>query len=251
MNIHLKTDEEIKIMAEGGAKLARVKNGLAKAVKAGVSAMEIEKLANELILAEGAEVSFKKVPGYHWATCINVNEGLVHGIPNPGMIFKKGDLVSVDVGVFYKGFHTDTSISVGIDLSPENKKFFNAGQEALRKAIKQVQIDNYIYDISKAIEDTIEGAGYTTVKALVGHGVGRELHEDPQIPCFVPGDIKDSPKIKKGMVLAVEVMYAMGSDKVHILEDGWTIAMRDGKISALFEETVAVGEKGPKILTQE
>ncbi len=250
MGIRIKTDEEIKIMAEGGAKLARVKKGLAEAVKEGVSAMDIEKLAVKLIKEEGAEVSFSKVPGYHWATCINVNEGLVHGIPNPGMIFKKGDLVSVDVGVYYKGFHTDTSISVGIDLSPENKKFFNAGQEALRKAIKQVHIDNYIYDISKAIEDTVEGAGYTTVKALVGHGVGRELHEDPQIPCFVPGDIKDSPKIKKGMVLAVEVMYAMGSDKVHILEDGWTIAMRDGKISALFEETVAVTAKGPKILTQ-
>jgi len=248
--IKIKTDEEIKIMAIGGAMLGRVKNKLAAAVKPGVNAMEIEKLAQQYIKEEGAEVSFSKVPGYHWATCINVNEGLVHGIPNPGMIFKKGDLVSIDVGIYYKGFHTDTSISVGIDLSPENRKFFNAGQEALRKAIKQVQIDNYIYDISKAIEDTIEGAGYTTVKALVGHGVGRELHEDPQIPCFVPGDIKDSPKIKKGMVLAVEVMYAMGSDKVHILEDGWTIAMRDGKISALFEETVAVTEKGPKILTQ-
>ncbi|HET7099295.1 MAG TPA: type I methionyl aminopeptidase [Patescibacteria group bacterium] len=250
MNIQIKTDEEIKIMAQGGAMLGRVKKKLAEAVKAGVSAMEIEKLANTLILAEGAEVSFKKVPGYHWATCINVNSGLVHGIPTPDMIFKKGDLVSVDVGIFYKGFHTDTSISVGIDLSPENRKFFNAGQEALRKAIKKVQIDNYIFDISKAIEETIEGAGYTPVKALVGHGVGRELHEDPQIPCFVPGKISDSPKITQGMVLAVEVMYAMGSDKVHVLEDGWTIAMRDDKISALFEETVAVTQNGPKILTQ-
>ncbi len=251
MNIHIKTDEEIKIMAEGGAKLARVKNKLKEAVKEGVSAMEIEKLANDLILAEGAEVSFKKVPGYHYATCISINEGLVHGIPNPGMIFKKGDLVSVDVGIYFHGFHTDTSISVGLDLSPENKKFFNAGQDALRKAIKQAKIGNYIYDISQAIEDAIEGAGYTTVKALVGHGVGRELHEDPQIPCFVPGKLSESPKIKKGMVLAVEVMYAMGSDKVQILEDGWTIAMKDGKISALFEETVAVTENGPKILTQE
>src|SRR3990167_1739736 len=122
MNIKIKTDEEIKTMAIGGAMLNRVKNKLAAAVKKGVNAMDIEKLANELILAEGAEVSFKKVPGYHWATCINVNEGLVHGIPNPGMVFKKGDLVSVDVGLYYKGFHTDTSISVGIDLSPENRK---------------------------------------------------------------------------------------------------------------------------------
>ncbi len=250
MNIKIKTDEEVRIMAEGGAKLARVKEGLREAIKEGVSAVEIEKLANTLIEEQGAEASFKKVPGYHWATCINVNEGLVHGIPTPGMVFKAGDLVSVDVGIYHKGFHTDTSISVGINLSPENKKFLNVGKMALEKAISKCRVGNFIYDISKAMEDTLEEAGYTPVKALVGHGVGRELHEDPQIPCFVPGEVSESPKIKKGMVLAVEVMYAMGSDKVHILEDGWTIAMRDGKISALFEETVAVGENGPKILTQ-
>lgn len=247
--ITIKTDEEMEIMAEGGAKLGRVKRGLKEAVKAGVTGMDIERLAQKLIKAEGAEVSFDKVPGYSWATCISVNAGLVHGIPMESMVFKKGDLVSVDVGLYYKGFHSDTSITVGIDLSPENRKFLNIGQNALEKAISKVKVGNYIYDISRAIESTIEAAGYTTIKALVGHGVGHELHEDPQIPCFVPGKITDSPKIEKGMVLAVEVMYAMGSDKVEILEDGWTIAMRDGKISGLFEETVAVTGKGTKILT--
>lgn len=247
--ITIKTDEEMAIMAEGGAKLGRVKRGLKAAVKAGVTGMDIERLAQKLIKEEGAEVSFDKVPGYRWATCISVNEGLVHGIPMESMVFKKGDLVSVDVGLYYKGFHSDTSITVGVDLTPENQKFLNIGQMALEKAISKVKVGNYIYDISAAIESTIEGAGYTTIKALVGHGVGHELHEDPQIPCFVPGRIQDSPKIEKGMVLAVEVMYAMGSDKVEILEDGWTIAMRDGKISGLFEETVAVTSKGTKILT--
>ncbi len=191
-----------------------------------------------------------KVPGYSWATCINVNKGLVHGIPTSGVVFKKGDLVSVDVGVYFKGFHTDTSISVGIDLSPESQRFFDVGQETLNKALKVVKAGNHVYDISKTIEKEIESAGYTTIKALVGHGVGRELHEEPQIPCFLPGRPEESPRIEKGMVFAVEVMYSMGSDKVEILEDGWTIGMRDGKISGLFEDTVAVTEKGSRVLTR-
>lgn len=247
--IHIHSEEDIKTMAIGGAMLGRVKNGLKDAVKSGVSAADIEKLACELIKKERAEPSFKKVPGYSWATCISVNEGLVHGIPTRELVFKDGDLVSVDVGIYYKGFHTDTSISVGLNLSAENKKFLGIGKIALEKAISKTRAGNHIFDISRAMEDTIEGAGYTTIKALVGHGVGRELHEEPQIPCFVPGKIEDSPEIKIGMVLAVEVMYAMGSDKVEVDADGWTIRTRDGKISALFEETVAVTAKGPKVLT--
>jgi methionyl aminopeptidase len=243
--IKIKSSGEIEIMAEGGAKLGRVKKGLAAAVKAGTRADEIEKLACELIEKEGAEASFKKVPNYFWATCVNVNEGLVHGIPTKDVVFKSGDVVSIDVGVFYKGFHTDTSITVGIDLSPENQKFVNVGAEALAKALKVVKEGNHIFEISEVIEDIVEAAGYSA-----GHGVGRDLHEDPQIPCFVPGRIKDSPVIKKGMVLAVEVMYAMGSDKVEVLEDGWTIAMRDGKISGLFEDSIAVTEKGSQVLTR-
>lgn len=248
--ITVKNAEEIKIMAEGGAKLGRVKNALAKAVKVGVNALEIEDLAVSLIKKEGAEVSFSKVPGYKWATCITVNEGLVHGIPTKSMVFKKGDVVSVDVGVYFKGFHTDTSITVGLDVTPEIKKFLNVGEQALANAISKARVGNHLLVISKAIEDTIEGAGYTTVKALVGHGVGRELHEDPQIPCFVPGRIEDSPKLEPGMVLAIEVMYAQGNDAVELMPDGWTIAMQDGKIAALFEETVAITEAGPKVLTR-
>lgn len=247
--IKLKTPEEVKIMAEGGAKLHRVKKALAEAVKPGVTAADIEALAVKLIKEEGAENSFDKVPGYSWATCISVNSGLVHGIPVKTLVFADGDMVKVDVGIYFKGFHTDTSVSVGIDLSPENQKFLNVGKMALEKAISKARVGAHLYEISKAIEDTIEGAGYTTIKALVGHGVGRELHEDPQIPCFVPGKIEDSPVLSVGMVLAIEVMYCMGSDKVEVLEDGWTIAMRDGKMSGLFEETVAVTINGPKVLT--
>ena len=248
--IPLKSYSEVAVMTVGGAKLGRIKKALAVAIKEGVRASEIEDLAVKLIKEEGAEASFKKVPGYHWATCVNVNEGLVHGIPVSSVVFKKGDIVSVDVGVYYKGFHTDTSISVGVEASPKNQKFLNTGREALARAMKEASEGNYLYDISKAIEDTVETGGYTTIKALVGHGVGRELHEEPQIPCFVPGPREGSPRIEKGMVLAIEVMYAQGSDKVEVLEDGWTIAMRDGKISGLFEDTVAVTAEGPKVLTR-
>lgn len=248
--IKLKTPEEIEIMHEGGIKLGRVKKALGEAVKVGVTALDIENLAMKLIKEEGAEASFAKVPGYHWATCINVNKGIVHGIPTKDLVFKDGDLVSIDVGIYYKGFHTDTSISVGINLNPVAKKFLNVGSETLQKALKAVKVGNHIFDISKVIEENIEAAGYSTIKALVGHGVGKDLHEDPQIPCFVPGPIDESPVIKPGMVLAVEVMYAEGSDKVEITEDGWTIAMRDGKISGLFEDTIAVTEKGTIVLTR-
>jgi methionyl aminopeptidase len=248
--IKLKSEAEMEIMEAGGAKLGRVKKILSDAIKAGVTAQDIEDLAIKSIKAEGAEASFSKVPGYRWATCVNINEGLVHGIPTKNIIFKKGDVVSVDVGIYYKGFHTDTSITVGIELPPEKQKFLNVGKETLQKALKVVKAGNHIYDISKVIEDSVESAGYSTIKALVGHGVGRDLHEDPQIPCFVPGKIEDSQVIKKGMILAVEVMYAFGSDKVEILEDGWTIAMRDGKISGLFEDSIAVTEKGSVVLTR-
>ena len=239
----------MEIMAEGGARLRRVKNALASAVKIGVSALDIENLAMKLINEEGALPSFTKVENYRWATCISVNEGIVHGIPKKETIFKKGDLVSVDVGIFYKGFHTDTSISVGLDLTPENARFFETGRTALKKAIREAKPGKYIFDISKAIEDTITGAGYTPLRALVGHGVGRELHEEPQIPCFVPDGTSRGPKIVPGMVLAIEVMYTQGKSDIGVTEDGWTIVMRDGKISALFEETVCVTTKGPQVIT--
>jgi methionyl aminopeptidase len=248
--IKIKTPEEIKIMIEGGAKLGRVKNALASEVKIGITAADIEKLAMEIIKGEGAEASFAKVPGYHWATCVNVNAGIVHGIPAKSIVFKDGDVVSIDVGVYYKGFHTDTSITVAINPNSEIKRFLQVGQEALNKALKKVRAGNHIYDISEAIEDEVEKNGYSTIKALVGHGVGKDLHEDPQIPCFVPGPINESPEIEPGMVFAVEVMYAQGTDQLERLEDGWTIAVRDGKISGLFEETIAVTEKGSQVLTR-
>jgi len=248
-SIKLKTPEEIAVMAEGGDKLGWVKNELLKAVEAGVNAYTIDELAEKLILKEGGKPSFKMVPGYSWTTCVNINEGVVHGIPSKTVIFKKGDVVSIDVGMFYKGFHTDTSLTTAISPSPKVKKLLSVGEEALRLAIKQTTPGKRIYDISLAIEERLKKAKLSPIKALVGHGIGKNLHEEPAIPCFVSGAKHDSPEIKEGAVLAIEVMYAEGGGDVVIDDDGWTIVTRDGKISALYEETVAVTKNGPKVLT--
>lgn len=247
--INLKTEEEIVKMAQCGKKLNFVKNELKKAIRVGANALEIEELAQKLIKKVGGKPSFAMVKGYHWATCVNVNEGLVHGIPKKEIVFKKGDVVSVDVGLYDGGFHTDTSFTVGLGVTPKIELFLKTGEKALKKAISCAKEKNRIYDLSKAIEDQIKQDGFTPIYALVGHGVGRNLHEEPQIPCFTQGKKEDSLQIKNGLVLAIEVMYTMGDAEVEIDKDGWTILMRDGKISALYEETVAVTPNGPCVLT--
>jgi methionyl aminopeptidase len=246
---YIKTKEEIEIIRECGQKLAKIKKVLFAKVGEGVKADEIETLASELIKKERAEASFKRVPGYSWATCVNVNAGLVHGIPQKEIVFKKRDIVSVDLGLLYKSFNTDCSFTKGIEVSPESVRFLKAGREALEKAIQAARTGNRIYDISEAIEKTITSYGYSPIRALVGHGVGKNLHEDPPIPCFLPGKKEESMLIPDGAVLAIEVMYALGKPDLVRESDGWTISTRDGKISALFEETVAVTKDGPMVLT--
>jgi len=247
--IPIKTDEEIKLMIEGGRKLAEVKHQLFDEVKVGKSARDIENLAVELISKVGGTPSFKMVPRYHWATCVNINEGVVHGIPKPEVVFKKGDLVSVDVGLFYKGFHTDTSFSKGLNMDGDTKVFLEAGIVALKNAIGAAKAGVRIYDISKAIEDSLRPKGFNPVKALVGHGIGRSLHEDPQIPGVTGGKREESLIIPIGATLAIEIIYAKGSGDIKLGSDGWTITTSDGKISALYEETVAVTRKGRVVLT--
>lgn len=244
----LKTPEEIRIMAEGGKRLGSVKNALKKAVAVGVSAAEIESLAMQLIKQSGAEPSFTKVPGYRWATCVNVNDGIVHGIPKKELVFKQGDVVSVDVGLFYKGFHTDTSVSVYLGDDPEIKKFLEVGKETLNTAITKAKKGRVLGDISEAIETGLTKNGYSPVRALVGHGIGHELHEDPMIPCFTGYPGEDLP-LGIGMALAIEIMYTFGRGEVKTDKDGWTIRTKDGKLSALFEETVAIVDDGPFVLT--
>ncbi|KKQ37396.1 MAG: Methionine aminopeptidase [Candidatus Woesebacteria bacterium GW2011_GWA1_37_7] len=248
--VRIKSEEEVGIMTEGGKKLAVVKAHLKKEIKEGVNAYEIDELARRLIISAGGKPSFQMVKGYSWTTCININDGVVHGIPKKSIVFKKGDLISVDLGMYYKGFHTDTSFSMGLLADQEILEFLDVGKLTLKKAINKAKEENRIYDISEAIEKELRSHNLSPIKALVGHGVGKDLHEDPQIPCFINGKRSDSPIIPEGAVLAIEIMYTKGSGDVAIDSDGWTIRTSDGKISGLFEETVAVTKYGPIILTE-
>ena len=248
-SFEIKTPEDIKKMQEGGKILRAVKNAVAKKVKTGVSAKDLDEFAEQMILDLGGKSSFKTVPNYRWTTCVNVNAGIVHGIPTKDLVFKKGDVVSIDLGVLYQGFHTDTSITVAIDPSAQVSKMLKVGQNALDLAIVEAKPGKRIYDISEAIEKKVKAGGFNPVRALVGHGVGRELHEEPQIPCFVSGTRNESPKIPVGAVIAIEVMYTQGKPDLVLEDDGWTISTQDGKISALFEETVAVTSHGLIVLT--
>jgi methionyl aminopeptidase len=218
-------------------------------VEEGANANDLEVLANRLIAKEKAQASFKMVPGYHWATCVNVNAGLVHGIPTDKVVFQKGDLVSVDLGIYYQGFHTDTSFTVGIKTDLEVENFLSTGKETLKQVIAVCQPGGRIYDISRAIETTVKTAGYSPIRALVGHGIGRALHEEPPVPCFVSQKRSESPILNEGLVLAVEIMYAQGKPDVVLANDGWTISLADGKMAALFEETVAITRHGHLVLT--
>ncbi len=254
--IDLKTDEELLIMQKGGEILRDTLQKTLKEAVSGVTLSYLDQFAEENIKNMGGESSFKKVRGYKWTICSCVNDVVVHGIPDD-YVLKDGDTVGIDCGVFYKGFHTDAAWTKRIRSNvnkntkgDETDKFIKAGEIAFKRAVDKVKIGNYIYDISKAIEENIKKEGYSPVRTLVGHGVGRELHEEPEIPCFVNCDREKTPQIVKGMALAVEVIYNMGSYKVNYSgNDGWTITTVDGKISGLFESTVAVMSYGGVVLT--
>lgn len=230
--------------------LGEIRDKVAMAVKPGVSSGELEKLANDLIEKTPGKASFKMVEGYRHATCISINDVVVHGIPGEEII-NEGDIVGIDVGLYYKGFHTDTAVTVGAGkIGTDIKTFLETGRRALKQAILQVKPGKTIWDVSKAMQEVVEGSGYSVVTALTGHGVGRNLHEEPAIPCLTIGQSRNSVKILEGMVLAIEVMYNMGKpDVCYKNEDGWTISTVDGKISGLFEHTVAVTRNGAVVLT--
>jgi len=252
--IHLKTSEEIAIMKEGGNKLGTILEDLLAYSQPGVVLMDIEKRACDLIEKAGAAASFKIVPGYKWATCLNVNEVVVHGIPTQ-YILKDGDILTIDIGLIYKGFHTDTAgtkiIGDRVQSLVEKQKFLDVGKKALQKGIEQAKIGNRIGNISKVVQETIEGAGYSIVKSLVGHGVGRDLHEEPQIPNYLRGAIENTLPLKEGMTIAIEPIYAAGQGEiVYKNTDGWTLATRDRSLTSVFEHSLAITANGPIVLTR-
>jgi methionyl aminopeptidase len=244
--IKIKTPEEIKIMQEGGEICSSVLQEVLKSVKEGITTRELDKIADLGFQERGAEASFKKVADYTYATCININEGIVHGIPNEYEL-KKGDIVSIDLGAFYKGFHTDLSYTVEVGTNNE-EEFLNVGKAAIQKAIDACRVGNKIGDVSNAMQKEIERHGYSVSRDLVGHGVGRELHEDPYVPCY--GKAGSGALLKEGMVLAVEAIYQKGKPDLSLASDGWTLKTRDNSISGLFENTVAILKEGPKLITR-
>jgi methionyl aminopeptidase len=256
--IRIKTPDEIKIMQTGGRMLSETLKEVCANVRPGISELELDALADKLIKEKGGEPGFKKVEGYHHATCISTNEVVVHGIPSP-RVLKEGDIIGIDCGVFYQGFHTDMSETLRVrsknqELSIKNDevdKFLKVGRQALEAGIAKAKAGNHVGDISKAIQDIVEVQnGYSVVRSLVGHGVGKELHEDPEVPGYLQGKIEKTPKLLEGMVIAIEVIYNMGGpDLAFANNDGWTLKTKDNSLAGLFERTIAITKSGPLVLT--
>lgn len=237
-------------MRAGGAILGSVRADLFRFTEVGVTPKQVEAEAMRLIKAAGAEPSFTRVPGYHWATCININAGIVHGIPKSSVPFADGDVVTVDVGVYYEGFHTDSAFTKVVGKStPEIDRFLKAGLDSIKASLAQVKPGNRIGDISLATEKSLKASGYKPTRELTGHGVGRELHEEPMIPNYLSGDIAGTPQMVVGQTLAIENIYVQGSPSLILEKDGWTISVKDDKLSAVFEETVEVTKDGFSIMT--
>ncbi|MBI2405877.1 type I methionyl aminopeptidase [Candidatus Microgenomates bacterium] len=247
--IPIKNPQEIEIIAQAGKKLAHVKEVVANHIKPGITLATLNRVAEEEIRRSGAEPAFQRVYGYKWATCINVNNGVVHGIPNDYKV-NSGDKVSVDVGIYYRGFNTDSAFTVGVPpVSAQLSRFIETGKKALKNAIHSARPGKKVGDISQTLEQVLRGAGYSPVRMFTGHGVGRELHEEPVIPCFLEGKIENTPALSAGMVLAIEAIYTEGTPDIIIEEDKWTARTKDDKMGGLFEETVAITKNGPVILT--
>lgn len=239
---------KLQAMTEGGSKLGYIKGQLVKNIKAGVTPLEIESLANNLITEDGDKASFKMEPGYRHATCININEGMVHGIPN-SVPFKPGDLVKVDMGLFHKGYHLDTAVTVQIPpIDVKITKFLENGQKALKSAISMALPGNSVFDISLAMQQSLEGDGLGVIRDLTGHGIGRKLHMDPYIPCFADKNNKKDT-LSVDQTVAIEAMYTMGDWRLVEDQDGWTLSTQDKSLAGYFEETVYITNDGPLILT--
>lgn len=235
-------------MREAGRILATVHEELEKILRPGISTYDINKRGHEIIKSFGCEPSFLNYNGYPASICISVNDEVVHGIPDRKRIIKEGDIVSLDAGVIYKGFHSDAARTHGIgEISPEAKRLIDVTRESFFKGIEFAKEGHHLHEISRAVQSYVEENGFSVVRDLVGHGVGRNLHEDPEIPNFkVPGR---GPLLQEGMTLAIEPMVNQGEYDVWWLEDDWTVVTRDGSLSAHYENTVLVTKGEPEILS--
>jgi methionyl aminopeptidase len=238
-------EKKFSAMARAGEISSSALKAVLSEVKEGVTLLQLDSIAEEVIVSAGAAPAFKRVEEYPFTTCINVNEGIVHGIPNE-YVLKKGDVVSIDLGAYYEGYNSDQCWTMEVG-SGKASSFLSAGELALKKAISQAREGNHVGDISHAMQQTIENAGFHVSRDLVGHGIGKNLHEAPQVPCY--GNPGTGQKLKVGMCLAIEVIYALGDPSIESLDDGWTLVTTDGGLSAVFEHTVGVTEGDPLVFT--
>ena len=243
-----KSKYEISLMKSAGGIVARVLDELESAVKPGISTKELDEIAEKIITKNNAVPTFKGYKGYPASICASVNDEVVHGIPRKDVILQDGDIISIDVGVTYKGMVADSAITVGVGrISPDLERLIKGTKEALFDSISKMRAGNTLELVSGAIEDKANEYGFGLVKQYGGHGVGRNLHEDPFVYNFRTG--MPGPVLKSGMVMALEPMFNLGSGDVHTLSDGWTVVTNDKKASAHFEHTVLITDGDPEILT--
>jgi len=250
--ITIKSPREIETMAAAGRIVAETLEVVAQHLKPGISTEELDQVAEEFIRSHpGARPSFKGLYGFPATLCTSINQEVVHGIPSPKRVVREGDLLSVDVGVLLDGLHADSAATFPVvHASPEAERLLRVTQEALAAGVAEARADNHVGDIGHAVQEVAEGAGYSVVRELVGHGIGTSFHEEPQIPNY--GKPKRGPRLVPGMTIAIEPMVNIGGPEIRTLADKWTVVTEDGSLSAHFEHTVAIQEGGrpARILTQ-
>ncbi|MDD5492267.1 MAG: type I methionyl aminopeptidase [bacterium] len=246
--IILKSPEEIKLMREAGRATAELCALLKEKIKPGITTQFLDDIAMSFIKKINATAAFLGYRGYPRSVCVSVNEEVVHGIPGP-RVLREGDIVSIDAGIVFGGFVGDMAFSAGVGkITAEAQKLLTVTEESLYKGIAQARPGNYLGDISHAVQEYAESNGFSIVEQYVGHGIGRQMHEDPQVPNYGPAGC--GPVLKEGMTLAIEPMVNAGTYEVEVLDDEWTVVTRDRKLSAHFEHTIAITANGPEILTK-
>lgn len=250
MAITIKSEHEIELMREAGRILSIVHQELADYVKPGITTLDIDKKGYDIIKSFDCTPSFLNYNGYPASICVSVNDEVVHGIPTKKRVLHEGDIVSLDAGVIYKGYHSDAARTHAVgEISEEAKRLIEVTKQSFFEGIKLAKAGNHLHQISKAIQDYVESNGFSVVRDLVGHGIGKNLHEDPQIPNFK--ERGRGPLLTKGMTLAIEPMVNIGAYDVWWLEDDWTVVTKDGSLSAHYENTVLITDGEPEILSIE
>ncbi|MDD3579790.1 MAG: type I methionyl aminopeptidase [Desulfobacca sp.] len=246
--INLKSQQEIAKMEVANRIVAEVLQEVKKHIQAGIETLELDNLAEEICRKHKVKPAFKGYRGYPKSLCVSINDEIVHGIPSHRRL-QNGDLVSMDFGVCYDGYYGDSAITVPVGtISPEAEKLLKVTEESLYAGIAQARVGNRLTDISHAVQTVAEDNGFSVIRDFVGHGIGRNLHEDPQIPNYGPPG--QGPKLQAGMTIAIEPMVSAGGWEVKLLDDGWTAVTKDGSLSAHFEHTIAVTDKGALILSR-